>query len=111
MAIHWRLKSYLTSQRGLFKATELQKRILQKTGVMISLQNICNYMNKKPSSLNLKTMEILCTALNCELKDFFEIKPSEALLKSKDQPTKLSWKNTPISKRAKKNFPDPEDYK
>ena len=112
MAIHWRLKSFVASQRGLLKPTELQKRVIKKTGIVISLQNLCNYLDKKPAALNLKTMEILCSALDCELKDFFEINPSEALLNSKgDEVKKLSWKNTPISKRAKNNFPDPKDYK
>ena len=112
MAIHWRLRSYIASQRGLLKPVQLQKRVLNKTGVLISLQNICNYLNKNPSSLNLKTMEILCTALDCELKDFFEVAPSKKLLESKgDEIKKLSWKNTPVNKRAQKNFPDPKDYK
>lgn len=111
MAIGWRLKTYLATKKGIFKATELQRLVIQKTGVLISLQNLCNYLNKKPCTLNLKTMELLCTALDCEIKEFFEVKPSEALKNQDSRVKKLSFKNTPHNKRALESFPDPTDYK
>lgn len=113
MAIHWRLKSYVASQHGIYSGTRLRRRIAEKTGILISLQNICNYLNGKPKVLRLTTIELICTALGCELKDFCEIKgwtESQQASARTDAPKKLSFKNTPLAKRAGKTFPDPRNY-
>lgn len=107
MAISWRLKTYLATKHGIYQATSLQKRIVKKTGVLISAQNLCNYLNNKPKSIRLKTVELIVTALECELSDFLEIKPSETAV---GDTRKLSYQNTPLSKRAISQFPDPKNY-
>jgi len=109
MAIHWRLKTYLATKHGIFRATELQKLIVNKTGVLISLQNLCNYLNTKPKTLRLKTIELICSSLECELTDFCEIKPME-INKNPQAVRKLAFHNTPQSKRAVTAFPDPGEY-
>lgn len=107
MAINWRLKTYLSTQHGIFSATVLQKQIIKATGTIISIPNLCRYINKKPQKLPLKTMELVCTTLNCNLSDFCEIGPAKSNAKSTK---KLSYKNTPNSKKAVNNFPRPKDY-
>lgn len=107
MAINWRLKTYLATKHGIYHATILQKRIVKKTGVLISVQNLRNYLNRKPKSIRLKTVELIVTALACELSDFLEIKPSETAV---GETKKLSYQNTPLSKRATVQFPDPKNY-
>lgn len=106
MAIGWRLKTYLARQ-GIFSATGLQKHITKNTGVVISLQNLCNYVNGQPRSIRLKTLEILCTALECELSAFCTVKPGKM---DPQNVRKLSYLTTPVSKRNLHRFPDPEDY-
>lgn len=108
MAIHWRLKTYLATSHGIYHATALQKRIVKKTGFLISAPNLRSYMNRKPKSIRLKTLELIVTALECDLSSFLEIKPAEI---SVGETKKLSYQNTPLSKRAKENFPDPKNYK
>lgn len=107
MAISWRLKTYLATKHGIYHATSLQKRIVKKTGVLISAANLRNYLNRKPKSIRLKTLELIVTSLDCELCDFFEIKPAEIAV---GETKKLSYQNTPLSKRAKDQFPDPKNY-
>ena len=51
MAINWKLKTFLFKKFSITKATEIQKLIKTKTGIIISIQNICNYLNSKPKSL------------------------------------------------------------
>ena len=106
MAVHWRLRSFL-AKKGIFTATAFQKRILKKTGILISLQNLCNYMNRRPSLLRLKTIEIICTSLDCSLEDLCTVKPLKINEKSEK---KLSFKNTPHAKRSLKKFPNPNNY-
>ena len=111
MAIHWRLRTYLATRHGLFSAVDLQKKVTQATGVIISVQNLRAYMNEKPTLIPLKTIELLCTALQCELSDFCEVKPQPQIT-GKPTPKKLSFHNTPLKKRATGQlFPDPTHYK
>jgi DNA-binding Xre family transcriptional regulator len=106
MAIHWRLKTYLANQ-GIYSVTEFQRKIVDKTGVIISIQNLCNYLNEKPKSLRLHTMELICAALECELTAFCEVKGG---VKKLTEVKKLAYGNTPQGKRAVKQFPDPKEY-
>lgn len=108
MAISWRLKTCLATQHGIHRATDLQRLIVKKTGVLISVQNLCRYLNQKPKEIRLSTLELICTSIGCDLKDFCEIRPKENLVFTEIK--KLSWQNTPKAKRALKNFPDPKLY-
>jgi len=106
MAIHWRLKTYLASQ-GIYSATKLQQKIVEKTGVLISIQNLCNYLNHRPKILRLGTVELICSALDCELQTFCTVSGG---VKKLSEVKKLAYGNTPLSKRATKQFPDPKEY-
>jgi putative transcriptional regulator len=106
--ISYRLKTYLSKKHGVHKLIDLQKIISSKTGIVISTQNLSTLVNGKPIQLRLSTMELICSALSCKLSDILEIKPRE--FKIPDEKQKWSHKNTPNSKRAVKNFPDPKDY-
>lgn len=108
MAINWRLKTYLATKHSIHRIPELQKIISKKTGVVISRQNLSNIVNKRPTQIRLETMELICSALSCKLSDILEIKPKQ--FKQVDDKKKLSYKNTPNSKRAISMFPDPKDY-
>ena len=109
MSIRWSLKLYLASKHQIYTVTALQKRIFQKTGVVISVANLCNYVNRNPRMIRLETIEILCTALGCELKDMLEVGPSDRVRKPEKR-RKLSFKNTPKSKIGQSGFPAPTDY-
>jgi len=83
MAIHWRLKTYLATKHGIYGAVAFQKIIVKKTGVLISIPNLCHYLEKKPKLLPLKTMELFITALECQLEDFCQVRPL------KDSPSEM----------------------
>lgn len=105
--IKWKLKSFLAEKHQLYSVTGLQKRIVKKTGIAISLGNLCKLVNGRPEMLRLSTIEIICTALDCELKDFLQV---GAKAMNPDRPRKLSYKNTPKGKIGVKSFPSPSDY-
>ncbi len=106
MSISWRLKSYLMSMQ-IYTVTAFQKKVLEKTNVVISKANLCKYVNQRPKMLPLETLELICTGLDCELKDFLSVGPKK---KSSIKRKKLSYKNTPKSKIGTKSFPSPDDY-
>jgi DNA-binding Xre family transcriptional regulator len=99
MAISWRLRTYLATKHGIFSAVPFQAKITAATGVIISVQNLRTYMNDKPKLIPLKTIELICTALQCELSDFCQVKPQSPSLQ-KTPPRKLSFHNTPIKKHT-----------
>jgi len=107
MAVNWRLKTYLVKNHNIHKAVEFRQKIIDETNIQISKQQICNLLNGKPKSIKLKTIEVICTALDCNLSDFCEIKPGK--IKS-EKLKKLSFENTTYGARSKSNFPEPKDY-
>ena len=110
MAIHWRLRTYLATRHGIFHAVDFQKKITRATGIIISVQNLRTYLNDKPKLIPLKTVELICTTLQCELSAFCEVKP-RAPVTGKTTPKKLAFHNTPLKKRTSGQlFPDPTHY-
>ncbi len=107
MTIKWKLKSYLSNTHSIYKIIEFKKKIEKETGIIISPQNLSKYVNKRPQLLNLDTIQIICSALQCSLGDLLEILPSN---KSKKKKRKLSYKNTPHCKQNINSFPDPNNY-
>ena len=107
MAVKWSLKLYLARKHQIYTVTEFQKRIVKKTGIVISVANLCKVVNRTPKMIRLETAEILCSALGCELSSFLTIEP-RTMNPSKTK--KLSFKNTPKTKIAVSAFPNPSDY-
>ncbi len=110
MAIQWRIRALIAQRFQIYRLTEIQEKIIDRTGVKISLQQLSEIVNKRPKSLKLSTMEIICTALDCKLSDFCEVMPSQSIAKKRKKIRKLSPSNVPISKRNIREFPDPNDY-
>jgi DNA-binding Xre family transcriptional regulator len=108
MAIHWHLKTYLARQQGIYRPTDLQALVVKKTNILISLPSISKLLNRKPAAIRLHTMELICTALDCQLSDFCQIKPS--VNKRPEVRKRLSPVHTPANKKSVTAFPDPVDY-
>jgi DNA-binding Xre family transcriptional regulator len=108
MAIQWTFKIYLAKNHQIYTVTELQKIIVKKTGVVISVANLCKYVNGRPKMIRLETALVICSALECELSHFLLISPAKM---NPDKKKKLSFKNTPKNKIAVSAFPSPSDYK
>ncbi len=105
--IRWKLKSQLLAKHQITSVTDFQKLITKKTGIIISLANLCKYVNRQPKMIRLETIEIICSALECDLSSLLNVKPKQ--FKS-TRTKKLSFKNTPKAKIASKSFPEPSDY-
>ena len=106
MAVNWQLKTYLAKHHGVYRPTDLQKRIVEKTKILISLSNLTKLLGQKPTLVKLETMELICTAFDCCLSDFCQVKAS--LQKLPTDTRKLSYKNA--TKKGETDFPDPKDY-
>jgi len=107
VGVKWHLKSFVVHKHQIYTATDLQRLVLKKTGIVISISHLCNYLNKKPKMIRFESLEIVCSALGCNLNDFFQITPKKM---NPNRKRKLAHNKTPQSKIAVKSFPDPEDY-
>ena len=78
MPIIWNLKKWLAVERDIYRPSNLQKLLVDKGGVRLSLQAVTALVNGRPSALRLQTMQSLCNVLNCKLNDFCQVVPDQA---------------------------------
>lgn len=115
MPLVWNFKKWLAIERDIYRPSELQTLIVEKTGVYLSLQAISALMNGTPSGMRFQTMQVICDALECDVCDFFTIKSNTSAEKKKlykvagDAPVRLyGAKEKP--KNEESIFPDPHEY-
>src|SRR5947209_18653353 len=77
MPVQWNLKQWLAVNRQIYRPSELQSLLEQKTGVQLSLQAISSLLNNVPNALRLSTVQALCNALDCTLNDFCQVLPDQ----------------------------------
>lgn len=77
MPVQWNLKQWLAIHRQIYRPSELQNLLEEKTGVQLSLQAISSLLNNVPNALRLSTVQALCNALDCTLSDFCQVLPDQ----------------------------------
>lgn len=76
MPIIWNLRKWLAVSRDIYRPVDLQLLLREKAGVILSHQSVAALMHGTPSALRLQTIQALCTALDCNLRDFCEVLPN-----------------------------------
>ena len=66
----WRLRP-LMAQKGIYTATELAPHLTEH-GVRLSASQVWRLVTGKPERLNLHTLMVLCTILDCTPNDLIE---------------------------------------
>jgi DNA-binding Xre family transcriptional regulator len=114
MPVEWNLKKWLVVERNIYRPSELQALIIEKTGVHLSLQAISTLVNGKPSGMRFQTMQVICNALDCDVCDFFSIKADSAKEQKEqrrivgESPKRLYGNNAKQEvKKPMSMFPDP----
>lgn len=74
----WNFKKWLATERDIYRPSELQALLLEKTGVHISIQSLSTLINHSPDALRMKTLTVICDALDCRISDFFDVLPEPA---------------------------------
>ena len=75
MPLQWTLRKWLAVERDIYKPSQLQARILEKTGIKISIQALSALMTEQPGALRIQTIQVLCDALDCDLHAFCNVTP------------------------------------
>ena len=74
MPVIWNLRNLL-KERGITRASEISRIILDRTGYKLSTQAVCDLLNAQPRMLRIETTEAFCEAFYCRLSDFMEVSP------------------------------------
>ncbi|MGW1679483.1 helix-turn-helix domain-containing protein [Saccharopolyspora sp. NPDC002376] len=73
VVVKWNLR-LVAAQRGIWKAAELQ-RLLADHGLVVSAGKMSGLWSKTPASLKLSDLDIICTALSCQVGDLLVPEP------------------------------------
>jgi DNA-binding Xre family transcriptional regulator len=116
MPVEWKLKKWLAVERDIYRPYELKALLAEKAGVYLSSQAVSALMNSTPRELRIATLQALCTALDCNLSDFFEIHPETVTEQKRkkavgDEPTRLYGKASgSVESSEPPSFPSPRAY-
>ena len=73
MPTSWKLRELL-KERGVKSASEIS-RSLEKIGYQLSVQAVCDLLNRPPKMIRLETIEAICNAFYIPLSEFLEVLP------------------------------------
>ena len=73
MPTKWRLRELL-KERGVKSASEIS-RSLEEIGHQLSVQAVCDLLNRPPKMIRLETIEAICNAFYIPLSEFLEVLP------------------------------------
>ena len=73
MPTKWRLRELL-KERGVKSASEIS-RSLEEIGHQLSVQAVCDLLNRQPKMIRLDTIEAICNAFYIPLSEFLEVLP------------------------------------
>jgi len=64
----------LLKERGVKSASEIS-RSLEEIGHQLSVQAVCDLLNRQPKMIRLETIEAICNAFYIPLSEFLEVLP------------------------------------
>ncbi|HET6978657.1 MAG TPA: helix-turn-helix transcriptional regulator [Pyrinomonadaceae bacterium] len=73
MPTKWTLRELL-KERGVKSASEIS-RSLEEIGHQLSVQAVCDLLNRQPKMIRLETIEAICNAFYIPLSEFLEVLP------------------------------------
>jgi putative transcriptional regulator len=72
MNVRWRLRM-AAAQREVWTGAELRRLLAERAGVQLSAASVSALLTKQPAQVKLSTLAALCTALECNPNDLFEV--------------------------------------
>jgi DNA-binding Xre family transcriptional regulator len=107
MPSNWTLKKWLAIEHDIYRASDLRQRIIERTGVQLSLSSVSELLRQTPKVVKLSTMQILCTTFQCQLSDFLEVTPGKA---RSGRPRRPYASHAGKRTRKPTMFPSPDDF-
>ena len=86
MPTKWKLRELL-KERGVKSASEIS-RSLEEIGHQLSVQAVCDLLNRQPKMIRLETIEAICNAFYIPLSEFLEVLPMASQKRQKKMRTR-----------------------
>ncbi len=96
MPTKWKLRELL-KERGVKSASEIS-RSLEEIGHQLSVQAVCDLLNRQPKMIRLETIEAICNAFYIPLSEFLEVLP----MASQKPQKKMRTRQTPSGESAQR---------
>lgn len=85
MPTKWKLRELL-KERGVKSASEISSG-LEEIGYQLSVQAVCDLLNRSPKMIRLETIEAICNAFYIPLSEFLEVLPMASQKRQKKMRT------------------------
>ncbi len=72
MRIAWKLRM-AAAQREIWTGAQLRRLLTERAGLELSSASVSALFTRQPSQVKLTTLAALCTALQCDPGDLFDI--------------------------------------
>lgn len=72
MKIRWTLRM-AAAQREVWTGAELRRLLAERAGLQLSSASVSALLTKEPSQIKVGTLLALCTALDCQPNDLFDV--------------------------------------
>jgi DNA-binding Xre family transcriptional regulator len=102
LPVQWTLRKWLAVNYDIYKSTELRTLLSEKAGYSLSKTAAAALLKKPPGALRIRTMQAICTALNCKLSDFFDVLPEQQLSPTSATEEKGNGKDARAGKSTQK---------
>ncbi|WP_107923527.1 helix-turn-helix domain-containing protein [Lysinibacillus parviboronicapiens] len=76
--LEWKLRKVM-AEKGIWTGAELARQLERKSGYKLSLPSISALLTEEPKQIKAKTMDALCTTLECTPGDLWEHTPTKAI--------------------------------
>jgi DNA-binding Xre family transcriptional regulator len=111
MAIIWNLRRWLAVERNIYRPGELRAVLAERADYHLTIQAVTTLMKGPPRELRLRTIQALCTSLDCKLSDFCEVSPGDQERVTEGDATVRSTskhqKRVSAQRRRQIHFPSP----
>lgn len=110
MALIWDFRIWLAQEYEIFSPAQLQKVLVERAGVKLSLQALSNLMKSRPGAIRFQTMQAICNALNCRLSDFCQMTPDVQPRTLHTGDPKRLYGSLSKDNCKERLYPDPSEY-
>lgn len=74
----WSLREYLRTNHGIVNAVQLQSRISERLGVVVTVQTLRSLLRQAPSAPRAEMIQLLCDTFDCRSDAFYVFTPDPA---------------------------------
>jgi DNA-binding Xre family transcriptional regulator len=75
MALRWKLRAYLETRHGIFRAADVSRLIQAATGYAITPEACAKLLDGEPRAFKVSTIQAICNTFYCRLNEILDCEP------------------------------------